>query len=170
MRLQKEACDVGPASRTAAPSVAAGVQRPAGRDPGQIPPQPAIGPSPARTWRVAGAAAATEPGRMQPVLTLLTALLCAAGPLSAAPAPQGGWQWPLGGPLGGPLAGPPAGTPTVARGFDPPAARWLPGHRGVDLRASPGAAVLAAGPGVVAFAGTIGGTGVVALRHVNGLE
>ena len=55
--------------------------------------------------------------------------------------------------------------PEVVRGFDPPDARWGAGHRGVDLLGSPGAAVRAALPGVVSFAGRIAGRGVVVVDH-----
>ncbi|RFU42447.1 hypothetical protein DZF91_06610 [Actinomadura logoneensis] len=65
-----------------------------------------------------------------------------------------GWRWPL---------GPPA--PAVIRGFSPPTSPWLPGHRGVDLAASPGAPVYAAGPGRVSYAGALAGRGVVAITH-----
>lgn len=67
------------------------------------------------------------------------------------------WQWPLVGPDGSP--------PTVARPFDPPAHRWLAGHRGVDLVAPGATEVLAAGPGTIAFAGTLFGQGVVVVSH-----
>jgi murein DD-endopeptidase MepM/ murein hydrolase activator NlpD len=67
------------------------------------------------------------------------------------------WQWPLVGPDGSP--------PTVTRPFDPPVHRWLPGHRGVDLVAPGATEVLAAGPGTVAFAGTLFGQGVVVVAH-----
>ena len=42
---------------------------------------------------------------------------------------------------------------------------WLPGHRGVDLRAELGAPVHAAGAGRVTFAGTLAGRGVVVVDH-----
>lgn len=69
-----------------------------------------------------------------------------------------GWDWPL------------AGRPSVVRPFDPPARPWGPGHRGVDLAGAPGSAVLAAGPGVVAFAGRVAGRGVVSVEHAGGLR
>jgi murein DD-endopeptidase MepM/ murein hydrolase activator NlpD len=69
-----------------------------------------------------------------------------------------GFGWPL------------DGVPAVVRRFDPPPQPWLPGHRGVDLAASPGATVRAAGPGTVAFAGTVAGRGVVSVQHANGLR
>ena len=76
---------------------------------------------------------------------------------SAGKPPIGGWQWPVRGPGGGP--------PTVLRGFHPPAERWQAGHRGVDLAADEGAPVYAAGPGVISYAGTLFGQGVVVVSH-----
>jgi murein DD-endopeptidase MepM/ murein hydrolase activator NlpD len=49
--------------------------------------------------------------------------------------------------------------------FRPPPQRWAAGHRGVDLAAAPGDTVLAAGAGVVTFAGPLAGRGVVTVRH-----
>lgn len=63
------------------------------------------------------------------------------------------WQLPL------------TGDSTVLRPFEPPAHRWSAGHRGVDLAAEQGSRVLAAGGGVVSFAGTVAGRGVVSVRH-----
>lgn len=77
------------------------------------------------------------------MLTLL------AGPASAAPR----YDWPLN------------PQPEVTEQFDPPPKRWLPGHRGVDLAASEGQPVLAAGDGVVAFAGMVAGKPVVSIDH-----
>lgn len=92
--------------------------------------------------------------------------LLAPGPVASQPpapvAAQGvaesDWRWPL------------AGRPVVTRRFDPPAQRWLPGHRGVDLAGAPGAVVYAAGPGTVFFAGPVAGRGVVSLDHAGGLR
>ncbi|GHJ49801.1 hypothetical protein Cs7R123_71430 [Catellatospora sp. TT07R-123] len=78
-------------------------------------------------------------------------------PAAARSALPGTWRWPL------------DGTPRPVRRFDPPPQRWLPGHRGVDLAAGPGAPVLAAGAGVVRFAGVIAGRGVVSVAHPDGL-
>jgi murein DD-endopeptidase MepM/ murein hydrolase activator NlpD len=69
------------------------------------------------------------------------------------PEPGAGYRWPV------------DGQPPVTRPFDPPARRWLPGHRGVDLAGSPGTVVRAAGPGVVFFAGPVAGRGVVSIDH-----
>ncbi|MGB6165112.1 MAG: M23 family metallopeptidase [Pseudonocardiaceae bacterium] len=72
------------------------------------------------------------------------------------PAPRFGWPLP--------------GSPTVIRAFRPPAFRYGPGHRGVDLAAVVGAPVLAAGAGTVVFAGTVAGHGVVSVDHPGGLR
>jgi murein DD-endopeptidase MepM/ murein hydrolase activator NlpD len=73
--------------------------------------------------------------------------------------PDGGYyRWPLGGPV------------TVARRFEPPARRWLPGHRGVDLVGTGDIVVRAAGDGVVRFAGPVAGRGVVSIDHPAGLR
>jgi murein DD-endopeptidase MepM/ murein hydrolase activator NlpD len=122
------------------------------------------------------------------VLTLLLSPLLAtgsaaaavrAGPAGVTGVPAAAVGVPAVGP-GAPAApgqpGPPtfrwplAGNPTVARPFQPPPRPWLPGHRGVDLGGSPGETVFAAGPGVVAFAGSVAGTGVVSIDHPNGLR
>jgi Peptidase family M23 len=63
------------------------------------------------------------------------------------------WTWPL------------SGSPPVVRGFQAPAMPWSAGHRGVDLLAEPGAVVVAAGAGVVSYAGRVAGRGVVSVAH-----
>ena len=74
--------------------------------------------------------------------------------LPAAPRPAStAWQWPL------------QPTPTVLRGFEPPAQRWLAGHRGVDLAATSGQAVHAAEAGIVVFAGRVVDRDVVVVSH-----
>ncbi|MFC8850330.1 MULTISPECIES: murein hydrolase activator EnvC family protein [unclassified Micromonospora] len=62
------------------------------------------------------------------------------------------------------------GAPRLARRFEPPPQPWLPGHRGVDLIAAPGAVVRAAGPGVVLFAGQVAGRPVITVGHSAGLR
>jgi murein DD-endopeptidase MepM/ murein hydrolase activator NlpD len=74
------------------------------------------------------------------------------------PAAQARFRWPL------------DGRPPVVRRFQPPPRPWLPGHRGVDLSADPAAAVHAAGPGIVRFAGPLAGRGVVSIDHADGLR
>ena len=68
------------------------------------------------------------------------------------------WQWPLAPPR------------VVMARFQAPAGPFAPGHRGVDLASQVGAAVLVAGPGVVAFAGVVAGRGAVSVEHTGGLR
>jgi len=90
----------------------------------------------------------------------------AAAPLgttSADPGPPGGagtvrYSWPL------------SPMPAVAVPSREPTHRFGPGHRGVDLVAAPGSAVIAAAPGTVVFAGLLAGRGVVSLQHADGLR
>ena len=95
---------------------------------------------------------------MRLALALLAVLASTTAPLTGpAPAPAGPWGWPL---------------PTshhVERGFDPPPQPWLAGHRGVDLTGTAGEPVLAAGAGVVAFAGRVARMPVISIRHADGL-
>jgi hypothetical protein len=77
------------------------------------------------------------------------------------------------GTQGGPesrLAWPLSPEPMVTLSFQAPDGRYGAGHRGVDLAATPGQQVLAAGPGVVVFAGTVAGCGVVAVDRDGGLR
>jgi len=108
--------------------------------------------------------------RLLLVLTLVVAVLVAptaasaapvsaAAPSSAAPssaAPSALWVRPL------------DGQPTVTRPFDPPPSPYAAGHRGVDLAGAVGQPVLAAGDGVVVFAGQVAGRPVVSVQHTDG--
>jgi murein DD-endopeptidase MepM/ murein hydrolase activator NlpD len=58
----------------------------------------------------------------------------------------------------------------VVRPFDPPASRFGAGHLGVDLATAPGAAARSAGAGVVTFAGSVAGRGVVVVLHADGIS
>jgi murein DD-endopeptidase MepM/ murein hydrolase activator NlpD len=103
---------------------------------------------------------AVEPA---PALVARSAVAATAGPagLVAPPtgvAPRGEFGWPL------------PGFPTVLRPFDPPDHPYGPGHRGVDLGGWDGEPVLAAGAGVVVFAGAVAGRPVVSVDHPNGLR
>ena len=74
---------------------------------------------------------------------------------SLQPNPAGAanqWGWPM----------KPA---RLSSGFDRPVQNWLPGHRGVDLVGRRGDKVLAAGSGVVTFAGSLAGKGVIVISH-----
>ncbi|GAA2779878.1 M23 family metallopeptidase [Saccharopolyspora taberi] len=63
-----------------------------------------------------------------------------------------------------PLPGP------VTRPFEEPAHAYGPGHRGVDLAGEAGQPVLAAGPGLVLFAGPLAGRNLVSIEHPGGLR
>ncbi|WP_433511445.1 peptidoglycan DD-metalloendopeptidase family protein [Nonomuraea sp. CA-143628] len=97
-------------------------------------------------------------------VTLLAALLALAIPpillalASPAAADRLTWRWPL------------DGHPRVLRQFAPPPEPWLSGHRGIDLGAPPSTPVVAAGPGIVRFAGPLAGRGVVTIEHMDGLR
>ncbi|WP_315095916.1 M23 family metallopeptidase [uncultured Cellulomonas sp.] len=76
----------------------------------------------------------------------------------------------------GPPGPPPAGTyrlplgsvADVARGFEQPPQPWAAGHRGIDLRALPGADVGSPVDGVVTYAGAVGGRRVVTVTDAAG--
>jgi murein DD-endopeptidase MepM/ murein hydrolase activator NlpD len=68
-------------------------------------------------------------------------------------------------PFGWPLAEP----HEVTRPFSAPAP-YGPGHRGVDLAGDPGQPVLAAGPGLVLYAGRMVDRDVVSIEHPGGLR
>jgi len=70
----------------------------------------------------------------------------------AAPTPRG-WDWPL------------QPVPRVVHPFRPPSSPYGPGHRGVDLAGVLGEGVVAVAPGVVKFAGSVAGIGVVVVDH-----
>jgi murein DD-endopeptidase MepM/ murein hydrolase activator NlpD len=84
---------------------------------------------------------------------LAMALLLPAGFTQTSPVHAAAkWDWPL----------KPA---KLSSGFDRPPQNWLPGHRGIDLVGRSGDQVLAAGNGVVTFAGLVAGKGVVVIKH-----
>ena len=97
--------------------------------------RPSVGPPANQATSPAGPALPGRPARV-----------AVTGPASV-------WRWPL------------LHTPRVLQGFRPPPQRWKAGHRGVDLSAVPGDTVVAAGPGVVTFAGPLAGRGVVTVTH-----
>ena len=59
---------------------------------------------------------------------------------------------------------------TVSRAFEHLPHRLAAGHRGADLRGSPSSPVLAAGDGVVVFAGMVAGRPLVSIDHPGGLR
>lgn len=66
---------------------------------------------------------------------------------------RGSWFWPLAAPH------------PVERPFLAPPGPYAAGHRGIDITASRGAAVLAVADGTVYFAGTVVDRGVLTLEH-----
>jgi murein DD-endopeptidase MepM/ murein hydrolase activator NlpD len=96
-------------------------------------------------------------------LPLLTALALLVWPPAAPAGARRDQQvqrfaWPL------PLPHP------VLRPFAAPETPYGPGHRGVDLGASPTAEVTAANTGIVIFAGPVAGRQVVSIAHSGGLR
>ncbi|MEV5835994.1 M23 family metallopeptidase [Nocardia sp. NPDC052112] len=96
--------------------------------------------------------------RLISIVLGVTGLLGLVAEQSVSAAPHGEYSWPL------------QPRPAVERQFDKPARDWLPGHRGVDLAGAAGQAVLAAGGGIVVFAGTVAGKPVVSIDHPGGLR
>ncbi|WP_116948247.1 peptidoglycan DD-metalloendopeptidase family protein [Jiangella endophytica] len=80
----------------------------------------------------------------------------ASAPLAGAALAPDGWVYPV---------GPPGGPVDVVNGFDPPEQLWSAGHRGVDLAATAGTEVRAAGTGTVTYAALLAGRGVVVIDH-----
>jgi murein DD-endopeptidase MepM/ murein hydrolase activator NlpD len=87
---------------------------------------------------------------------IATALLVAGAALVAgqAAAQVGPWVEPVGAP--------------VVDGYRPPARIGAPGNRGWEYLTEPGTVVVAAGDGVVVFAGPIGGSDYVSVQHPDG--
>jgi murein DD-endopeptidase MepM/ murein hydrolase activator NlpD len=98
------------------------------------------------------------------VVWLLSGPVASAAPPAVSPAvppvvPDVAlWGWPL------------DGDPVVSRPFEQPPTPYAAGHRGADLVGSPGRPVLAAGAGVVVFAGMVAGRPVVSVDHADGLR
>jgi murein DD-endopeptidase MepM/ murein hydrolase activator NlpD len=146
----------GPASRRPWPG------RPAARPPGRSATPARTGARPARGTALLGAALllAVLPGALTPA----PARAAPGDPPAAPPtglrpvAPRSGFGWPLAPPH------------PVLRPFDPPASRYGPGHRGVDLGAPAGQPVLASAEGVVVYAGPLAGRPVVSVEHAGGLR
>lgn len=94
------------------------------------------------------------------VLASVLASVLVSVPSSAVPAPAtrgaGAYAAPV--PL------------RVVRPFEAPATPFGPGHRGVDLAVRPAEAVHAAAAGVVSFAGSVAGRGVVVVQHADGVS
>ncbi|MGL5818377.1 MAG: murein hydrolase activator EnvC family protein [Phycicoccus sp.] len=113
---------------------------------------------------VAGSAvvAATVAAQHRAAPASVSALEDRAGAENTSGSPPGRsvpvWAWPL------------SPRPRVLREFVPPRSEYGPGHRGLDLGGSVGAAVRAVDDGVVLHAGQVAGRGTVTVRHASGLE
>lgn len=75
---------------------------------------------------------------------------------AASGVPDGTWIPPFGLPL------------TITEPFRAPAHKYGPGHRGIDIAASPGEAVASPVDGTVSFAGEVAGRPVVTVRSPDG--
>jgi murein DD-endopeptidase MepM/ murein hydrolase activator NlpD len=97
------------------------------------------------------------------VLLLLLALVAVGAPAPAEATPA----VPAAAP---PWVAPLAGVLAITRPFERPPGPFAAGHRGVDLGGPAASAVLAAGDGVVVFAGMVAGRPVVSIDHADGLR
>lgn len=93
-------------------------------------------------------------GLPAPAIGAVTARSYAAA--GSEPADAQDWVWPL-------------TTFRLERPYAAPAHPYGPGHRGIDLTASVGAAVRSPAPGTVAFVGEVGGRAILTIDHGNGL-
>ncbi|WP_432494311.1 peptidoglycan DD-metalloendopeptidase family protein [Kineococcus gypseus] len=122
-----------------------------------MPPGPPPVAVPVVALAAAGVAALAAAGPSAPATTAPARPVAVAAAAAAVGAPAAAWSWPL------------HPHPALLRGYDE-VERYAPGHRGVDLAASAGQAVLAPAAGVVVFAGPVAGRGVVVLEHAGGLR
>jgi murein DD-endopeptidase MepM/ murein hydrolase activator NlpD len=129
------------------------------RSPERFPRRPEAVHSPARTvLRHAARSQSGEVLRAAVLTVVLLALTPSAAEAERVPSSASTlWAAPL---LGA----------AVTRPFDALPHRYAAGHRGVDLGGAPGAPVLAAGDGVVVFAGMVAGRPVVSVDHADGLR
>lgn len=81
----------------------------------------------------------------------------ARSPAAAESAPSGQWVWPVPPPI------------VVTAPFRAPPTPYAAGHRGIDVAAASGTAVVAPAAGVVHFAGSVAGRGVVSIDHGDGV-
>lgn len=118
--------------------------------------------------RAAGSAAASA--FLIAILVALLATITLPAPASAletaADEPRGfeaaggrgePWGWPVPPPI------------RVVAPFRAPPTPYAAGHRGIDIDAEPGAAVVAPAAGAVSFAGPVAGRGVLAIDHGDGV-
>jgi murein DD-endopeptidase MepM/ murein hydrolase activator NlpD len=84
------------------------------------------------------------------LVVVCSVVLVGLGSPAVAAAPEQ-WSRPVDGP--------------VVKGYEPPERPFGPRHLGLDFAAAPGSPVRAAGDGIVAFAGQVGGARSVAVEH-----
>ena len=92
--------------------------------------------------------------RIRRIVLPLLAFALVSGATGVASA-AGPWSWPVVG--------------AVIRGFEPPATPYSTGHRGIDIAAPYGTEIRAPAPGIVRFAGLVGGELFVSVDHGGGL-
>lgn len=66
---------------------------------------------------------------------------------------SGSWSWPVAGPH------------TISRDYSAPTSAYSPGHRGIDIVATPGSEILSPADGVVHFAGWVVDRPVLSIDH-----
>jgi murein DD-endopeptidase MepM/ murein hydrolase activator NlpD len=92
------------------------------------------------------------------LVSAVSLLVTSAAPASTGTgtAPDGTWRWPVEGP--------------VIREFDPPDSPYGSGHRGIDIAAPVGTAIVAPADGTIVFAGPVGGALFLTIDHGGGVE
>lgn len=118
-----------------------------------------------RWFRAVSAGLRRENRRMTYTSRITTTILLAVAVLAMSAQPIA-----RGDPVSAPVHQPPLGVVDVVRGFDQLPHEYAAGHRGVDLRARNGEAALASADGVVTFAGSVAGRGVVTVEHADGIR
>ena len=86
------------------------------------------------------------------VIALVVCSLSTGVPGASAGVP---WMWPVSGP--------------IIRGYDPPDDPFGAGHRGIDIAADLSTVIVAPDPGVVTFAGKVGGRLFLTIDHGGGV-
>jgi murein DD-endopeptidase MepM/ murein hydrolase activator NlpD len=107
--------------------------------------------------------------RVQAALGAQRGLPAYFGPGLSHPAAVAPWlrpvmEVPAFGTYAWPVVGP------VIRGFEEPSGPYAPGHRGIDIAVPFGTAMVAAQDGVVAFAGSVGGSLFISIDHPDGVR
>lgn len=95
--------------------------------------------------------------RWRRILGAVAAMLLVAAAPTGEPGSEPIWSWPV------------EAQRPIARPFLAPPTPYASGHRGIDIRASPGSEVRAPAAGVVHFAGFVVDRPVVSIRHAGGV-